>query len=327
MENDNMMRNKLSKNIIYWSLTELSIKRWTCVNKRKNSGSRWAWDNNIIRCPDSSSQLETRCRSESQRQTEGFGPSVTHGWATPSQDEKKMLLWSRGELGSILQSVLVSSSSHTHKKHHLFKNKVWEIYFLKGCIRSFIEVRISYLIMSLLIFVLWLYNKKKQTPNIQLNFLSVTYFSKYYFILKSIYYLCLIYLFIFFFFQYLSFKKLDGNYTRMLQAVLNKSRRQHPTKQQLYGHLPLIMKTIQIRQTRHAGHCWRSNDKLISDVLLWTPSHERAKVGWPARTYIQQLCANTGCSLEELPRAMDNRDRWQDGSRKSVLAAWCDDDL
>ena len=50
-------------------------------------------------------------------------------------------------------------------------------------------------------------------------------------------------------------KKLDGNYTRMLQAILNKSWRQHPTRHQLYGHLPPIMKTIQVRRTRHAGHC------------------------------------------------------------------------
>ena len=42
-------------------------------------------------------------------------------------------------------------------------------------------------------------------------------------------------------------KKLDGNYTRMLQAILNKSWRQHPTKQQLYGHVQPIMKTIKIR--------------------------------------------------------------------------------
>ena len=33
-------------------------------------------------------------------------------------------------------------------------------------------------------------------------------------------------------------KKLDGNYTRMLRAVLNRSWRQHPTRHQLYGHLP-----------------------------------------------------------------------------------------
>ena len=66
-------------------------------------------------------------------------------------------------------------------------------------------------------------------------------------------------------------KKLNGNYTRMLRAILNKSWRQHPTRHQLYGHLTPITKTIQVRRTRHAGHCWRSRDELISDVLLWTP--------------------------------------------------------
>ena len=66
-------------------------------------------------------------------------------------------------------------------------------------------------------------------------------------------------------------KKLDDNYTRMLRAILNKSRRQHPTRYQLYGHLPPITKTIQVRRTRHAGHCWRSRDELIKDVLLCTP--------------------------------------------------------
>ena len=50
-------------------------------------------------------------------------------------------------------------------------------------------------------------------------------------------------------------KKLHGNYTRMLQAILNKSWRQHPTRHKLYGHLPPISKTIQFRRTRHAGHC------------------------------------------------------------------------
>ena len=83
-------------------------------------------------------------------------------------------------------------------------------------------------------------------------------------------------------------KKLDGNYTRMLRAILNKCWRQHPTRHQLYGHLPPITKTIQVRRTRHAGHCWRSRGKLINDVLLWTPSYGRAKAGRPARTYTQQ---------------------------------------
>ena len=96
-------------------------------------------------------------------------------------------------------------------------------------------------------------------------------------------------------------EKLDGNYTRILRAILNKSWWQHPTRHQLYGHLPPIMKTIQVRWTRHAGHCWRSKDELISDVLLWTPAYGQAKAGRPARTYIQQLCEDMGCCPEDLP--------------------------
>ena len=107
-------------------------------------------------------------------------------------------------------------------------------------------------------------------------------------------------------------KKLDGNYTRMLRAILNKSWRQHPTRYQLYGHLPPITKTIQVRRTRHAGHCWRSRDELISDALLWTPTYGRVKAGRPARTYIQQLCEDTGCSPEDLPEAMNDREKWQE---------------
>ena len=82
-------------------------------------------------------------------------------------------------------------------------------------------------------------------------------------------------------------KKLDSNYTRMLRAILNKSRQQHLTRHQLYGHLPPITKTIQGRPTRHSGHCWRSNDEIVSDVLLLTLAYGQSKAGRPARTYIQ----------------------------------------
>ena len=110
-------------------------------------------------------------------------------------------------------------------------------------------------------------------------------------------------------------KKLDCNYARMLRAILNKSWRQHPTKHQLYGHLPPITKTIEARRIRHAGHCWRSWDELIRDVLLWTPAHGRAKAGRPARTYIQLPCEDTGCSPADLPEAMNDREKWQERVR------------
>ena len=110
-------------------------------------------------------------------------------------------------------------------------------------------------------------------------------------------------------------KKLDGNYTRMLRAILNKSWQQHPTRHQLYGHLPPITKTIQARRTRHAGHCWRSKEELVSDVLLWTPAYGQSKAGRPARTYKQQLCGDTGCNPEDLPEAMNDRETWRERVR------------
>ena len=104
-------------------------------------------------------------------------------------------------------------------------------------------------------------------------------------------------------------KKLDGNYTRILTVILNKSWRQHPTRHQLYSHLPPITKTKQVRWTRHAGHCWRSKNELISDILQWPPAYGHAKAGRPTRTYIQQLCEDTGCSPEDLPKAMNDREK------------------
>ena len=85
--------------------------------------------------------------------------------------------------------------------------------------------------------------------------------------------------------------------------------------------LPPITKTIQVRRTRHAGHCWRSRDKLIRDVLLWTPTHGRAKAGRPARTYIQQLCEDTGCCPEDLPRE-EWRERVRDIHATSATWWW-----
>ena len=107
-------------------------------------------------------------------------------------------------------------------------------------------------------------------------------------------------------------KSFDSNCTRMLWAILNKSWEQHSTKLYLYRHLPPISKTIKIRRTRDAGYCWRSKGEQLSDVLLWNPLHRRTGGGRPARTYIQQLCTDTGCTLEDPSNAMDERDEWRE---------------
>ena len=80
-------------------------------------------------------------------------------------------------------------------------------------------------------------------------------------------------------------RELHKKATSYIEQILE----QHPTKQQLNSHLPPISKTILIRRTRYAGHCRRSKEELITDVLLWTPSYGQASIGRPTRIYLQQL--------------------------------------
>ena len=72
--------------------------------------------------------------------------------------------------------------------------------------------------------------------------------------------------------------QLHKNATCNLKQILAATPHKTPTVR------PPITKTIQVRRTRHGGHCWISRDELIRDVLLWTPTHDRAKAGRPART-------------------------------------------
>ena len=97
-----------------------------------------------------------------------------------------------------------------------------------------------------------------------------------------------------------------------------------PLKREPFGRPRLQSLTLLFIQVRHAGHCWRSRDELISDVLLWTPTHGRAKAGRPARTYIQQLCEDTGCCPEDLPEAMNDREKWRERVRdiRATSTTW-----
>ena len=104
-------------------------------------------------------------------------------------------------------------------------------------------------------------------------------------------------------------RQLHKNAASNLEQVLAATPHKTPTV------LPPITKTIQVTRTRHAGHCWRSRDELISDVLLWTLTYGRAKAGRPARTYIQQLSEDTGCSPEDLPEVTNDREKWRERVR------------
>ena len=112
----------------------------------------------------------------------------------------------------------------------------------------------------------------------------------------------------------------------MLRAILNKSWRQHPTRRQLYGHLPPITKTIQVRRARHAGHCWRSRDELLV-TYSYGPPHmakqkqdDRPELTYSSYVRTQDVTQKTCRRRWTIGRSGE---RW---SRISVLAVWHDDD-
>ena len=114
-------------------------------------------------------------------------------------------------------------------------------------------------------------------------------------------------------------KKLHGNYTRMLQAMLNKNWRQHPTKQQLYDHLPSTAKTITIRQTRHVGHCWRCTPV---DPFTWMSKGRTTS----SNLHTAALWLIWDVSLKTCRKQWTIERGGERGSRISVLMARHDDD-
>ena len=112
------------------------------------------------------------------------------------------------------------------------------------------------------------------------------------------------------------------------QLHKSKTWRQHPTRHQLYGHLPPIRKTIRFRRTRHARHCWRSRHELISDVLLWT-----THIAWQKLDKQLEHTFNSSARIRDVALKTYQR-RWtigksgERGSGISVLAAQhhCDGD-
>ena len=122
-------------------------------------------------------------------------------------------------------------------------------------------------------------------------------------------------------------KKLDDNYTRMLRAILNKSWRQHPTRHQLYGHLPPITKKLyklDEPNTQDTAGEARTNSSVM---YSYGPPHmakqkqdDQLENTYSSYLRIRDVALNT-CQK----RWMIGRSR-ERGSGISVLAEWHDDD-
>ena len=103
-------------------------------------------------------------------------------------------------------------------------------------------------------------------------------------------------------------KNVESNIEQVLEAKPHKI----PTIRPPVSHHEKLYKLDETDTQDTAGEA-RTNSSV--SILLWTPAYGQAKAGQPARTYIQQLRGDTGCSPEDLPEAMNDREKWRERVR------------
>ena len=137
MDTPALVDKQILKYVTYWPSTEPSIKRCTCVNKRKQVDVKQKYNLDT----DGLSQLGTRGQRENSLQTEGLRSSVTHGWAAQPGRERSVAMV-RISLGQcVVVCPRLQLTSHTRPTSNLSRIKCERYIFIKKCVRSFIEVR------------------------------------------------------------------------------------------------------------------------------------------------------------------------------------------
>jgi len=114
-------------------------------------------------------------------------------------------------------------------------------------------------------------------------------------------------------------KRLDGCYTRLLSFCLGYHWSDHVTNAVLYQDMSKVSKRLLERKLRFTGHCLRTKDQPISDLLFWDYSNiswGRCSKGAGARpNYAKRLlseCSSIVRSDVELAKLMNDRDEWRD---------------
>ena len=98
-------------------------------------------------------------------------------------------------------------------------------------------------------------------------------------------------------------KKLDGNYTRMLYTILNKSGKQHPHKTVAVQLLTSPLKNHPSKTYKALLEKKGQTHKQYSSMNPYTWAIQC----WPTSKDFHQLCMDTGSSLDDQSGVMDDR--------------------
>ena len=106
-------------------------------------------------------------------------------------------------------------------------------------------------------------------------------------------------------------EQLHKNVASNIEQVLAATPYKTPTIRPLASHHENY--TLDEPDTQDTAREARTNSLVM--YSYGSPAYGQAKVGRPARTYIQQLCEDTGCSPKDLPKAMNDWEKWRERVR------------
>ena len=93
--------------------------------------------------------------------------------------------------------------------------------------------------------------------------------------------------------------------------ILNVHWSQKVINEVLYGTIEKLSTKIRRRFLKFAGHFLRRDDEVISDLVIWEPTHGLRRWGRPPESYICNLERETCIPASEMKVAMMNRDVWR----------------
>ena len=97
----------------------------------------------------------------------------------------------------------------------------------------------------------------------------------------------------------------------MLRVMKNVTWSKRITNAVLDVGLPRISTTIRERRISFSGHCWRSEDEVVSDLVFGERKRVKRIVGGQACTFVDLLESDSGVPRDCLPAAMDDRVGWR----------------
>ena len=105
--------------------------------------------------------------------------------------------------------------------------------------------------------------------------------------------------------------RINGCYTQLLRRVLNISWRDHIPNSEVYGDIPPLSETIKTRRLQFAGHCLRTTDQPISQLLFWSPPGGHFNRGRKRLSYPDTISKDMGLDMLEVQQIMRDKASWR----------------